>query len=158
MPVFEVEEALITLGRRMQQGGGIQLVRIAGGYQLCTKPRFAEAVARYLKPRSQRMSRSLMETLAIVAYQQPVTLGEIDQVRGVQSDYALRQLLERRLVREVGKKHAPGRPTLYGTTQQFLHQFNMNDLGELPAIDEALHRQPALGPRVQPALPMGEEG
>lgn len=131
----DVESALSALGQRLDQGSGMQLVRIAGGYQLCTRPEFAETVARFLKPQKQRLSRSVMEVLAIVAYKQPVTQAEIDDVRGVQSDYGLKQLLERRLVREVGRKKTPGRPLLYGTTQQFLHQFNMNDLMELPAVN-----------------------
>jgi segregation and condensation protein B len=134
-PEHEVREALEKLGAALQHGSALQLVRIAGGYQLCTQPGYAEAVARFLKPSKQRLSRSLMEVLAIIAYRQPVTMAEIDAVRGVQSDYGLRQLLERRLVREVGRKHTPGRPLLYGTTQQFLHQFNLDDLTQLPKLD-----------------------
>lgn len=133
-PEEEVRGCLERLGAALQQGSALQLVRIAGGYQLCTQPAYADLVARFLKPSKQRLSRSLMEVLAIIAYRQPVTLAEIDTVRGVQSDYGLRQLLDRRLVREVGRKHTPGRPLLYGTTQQFLHQFNLDDLSQLPAI------------------------
>lgn len=88
-----------------------------------------------------------MEVLAIVAYRQPITIAEIDGIRGVQSDYSLRALLERRLVREVGRKHTPGRPVIYGTTQQFLHLFGLNDLSELP---ELTVEPPTLGD--QPAL------
>lgn len=137
-PVFEVEEALEQLGRKLNHDSALQLVRIAGGYQMCTKPEFADAVARFAKPQKARLSRSLMEVLAIVAYQQPVTSAEIESVRGVDSSYALRQLLERRLLTEVGRKKAPGRPHLYGTTQQFLHSFNLEDLHQLPPIDRAL--------------------
>lgn len=134
VPLTSVEDALNVLGAKLAASGGVQLVRIAGGYQLSTKPQHADVVARFLKPQKQRLSRSLMEVLAIIAYEQPVTIAEIDAIRGVQSDYGLRQLLERRLVREVGRKHAPGRPALYGTTAQFLHQFNMQGLGQLPAL------------------------
>lgn len=137
-PAEEVRAALAELGGRLSQSGPLQLVQIAGGYQLCTKPQFAEVVARFAKPQRQRLGRSVMEVLAIVAYRQPVTLAEIEAVRGVQSDYGLRQLLERRLIREVGRKQTPGRPALYGTTQQFLHQFNMNDLKELPELKLSL--------------------
>lgn len=135
IPVYAVEEALDRVGARLAQRGGVQLVRIAGGYQLCTKPIFAEAIARFLQPQKQRLSRSLLETLAIVAYKQPITLAEIDAVRGVQSDYSLRQLVERQLVRDAGRKESPGRPVLYATTKQFLHLFNLNDLSELPELD-----------------------
>jgi segregation and condensation protein B len=142
-PLYAVEEALDELGERLAGAGGIQLVRIAGGYQLSTKPQHAEAVARFIHPQRQRLSRSLMEVLAIVAYEQPVTIAEIDAIRGVQSDYGLRQLLERRLVREVGRRPTPGRPVLYGTTQQFLHQFNMEALAQLPPL--AIQRAPGEG-------------
>lgn len=134
VPLMSVEDALTVLGARLAASGGVQLVRIAGGYQLSTKPVYAEAVARFLKPQKQRLSRSLMEVLAIIAYEQPVTIAEIDAIRGVQSDYGLRQLLERRLIREVGRKHSPGRPALYGTTAQFLQQFNMEGLAQLPEL------------------------
>lgn len=134
----QVEQALDVLASRLERGGALQLVQLAGGYQLCTKPEFAESVAAFLKPQRQRLSRSLMEVLAIVAYKQPITQAEIDAVRGVQSDYGLRSLLERRLVHEVGRKNAPGRPFLYGTTQQFLHQFNINDLSQLPPLGAGL--------------------
>lgn len=133
-PVFEIEAALETLGGKLTQEGPLQLVRIAGGYQICTKPEMAEDVARFLKPQAHKLTRSVMEVLAIVAYKQPVTLPEIDAVRGVQSDYGLEQLIEKRLVAEVGRKNTPGRPLLYGTTQQFLHLFNLDKLDDLPDL------------------------
>jgi len=77
-----------------------------------------------------------MEVLAIVAYRQPITAADIELVRGVQCDYGIHGLLERRLIREVGRKQAPGRPVLYGTTKQFLHQFNMTDLSQLPKLPD----------------------
>ncbi|MER3414281.1 MAG: SMC-Scp complex subunit ScpB [Armatimonadota bacterium] len=132
----EVEFALEELGERLSQGSGLQLVRIAGGYQLCTRPEMAEAVSLYLKPQRRRLTRSALEVLAIVAYRQPVTTQQIEEVRGVQSDYALRTLAERGLIEEVGRKQAPGRPILWGTTQEFLHQFHLNDISELPPLDE----------------------
>lgn len=161
IPVYEVEEGLERLGGRLTHGSGLQLVRIAGGYQLCTKPEFAEIVAKFLQPQKHKLSRSLMEVLAIIAYQQPVTSAEIDAVRGVQSDYGLRQLVEKRLVCEVGRKSAPGRPVLYGTTQQFLHTFNLNSLAELPELGFKRPEVAAIGtdlPPDQPVLPAtGEE-
>jgi segregation and condensation protein B len=133
-PQHEVEQAIEQLGGRLTTDGPVQLVRIAGGYQLCTKPDYAEPVARFLKPQAHKLTRSVMEVLAIVAYKQPITLPEIDAVRGVQSDYGLGQLIEKRLVAEVGRKNSPGRPVLYGTTQQFLHLFNLDKLDDLPDL------------------------
>lgn len=130
----QIEQAAEILRERLDKSGPLQLVKLAGGWQLCTRPEYAEAVGAFLKPQRNRLGRSLMEVLAIVAYRQPITLAEIDQTRGVQSDYSVRQLMERRLLQDVGRKKAPGRPLLYGTTQQFLHQFNLNDLSELPAV------------------------
>src|SRR5580700_4868364 len=140
----QVEQALEVLGDHLASQGPLHLVKLAGGYQLATKPEYGQAIANFLKPQRQRLSRSLMEVLAIVAYKQPLTMAEIDQIRGVQSDYSVKSLLERRLVQEVGRRHAPGRPLLYGTSQQFLHQFKLNDLSQLPALEMAEPEQPML--------------
>ena len=137
-PPYAVEEALEKLGAKLHHESSLQIVRIAGGYQICTKPEFAQVVAKFAKPQTAKLSRSLLEVLAIVAYQQPITNAEIESVRGVDSGYALRQLLDRRLILEVGRKKAPGRPVLYGTSQQFLHVFNLEDISVLPPIDLAL--------------------
>ncbi len=131
---IEVEASLSELGSRMAASGPLQLVRIAGGYQVCTKPECADAITRFLKPQRQRLTRSALEVLAIVAYRQPITTGEIEKIRGVQSDYALRSLVEKDLIYEVDRMATPGRPILYGTTDQFLHIFSLNDLDELPPI------------------------
>ncbi len=134
----QVRDAIRTPGGRLETTGSLELIHIAGGIQLCTKAAYASLIARFVKPQQNRLSRSVMEVLAIVAYRQPITLAEIEAVRGVQSDYGMRQLVERRLVKEVGKKQTPGRPTLYGTTQQFLHQFNLKDLESLPTLNLSL--------------------
>jgi segregation and condensation protein B len=136
-PLYEVEEALEKLGGRYFHNTALQLVRIAGGYQLCTKPEYAAAVTRFLQPKKQKLSRSLLEVLAVVAYQQPVTVAEIDTIRGVSSDYAVKQLVEKRFIAEVGRKPTAGRPILYGTTPQFLHSFHMNSVSELPQLSAA---------------------
>jgi segregation and condensation protein B len=130
----QAEQALEILQERLENQGALQVIRIAGGYQLCTKPHHADRIADFLKPQRQKLSRSLLEVLAIVAYRQPITMAEIEAIRGVQSDYSVRALLERRLVHEVGRRRAPGRPLLYGTTQQFLHQFKLNSLEDLPPL------------------------
>lgn len=130
----QVEQGLEILEAHLEERGAIQLTKIANGYQLSTKPEFAVQVANFLKPQRQKLSRSLMEVLAVIAYNQPVTIADIETTRGVQSDYSVRSLVERRLIEEVGRKAAPGRPVLFGTTEQFLHQFNLPDLASLPPL------------------------
>jgi segregation and condensation protein B len=131
----QVEQAVEILEERLRQQGPLQIVKIANGYQLATKAEFHDMIARFLKPQRQKMTRSLLEILAIVAYRQPITSAEIDGIRGVQSDYGIRALLERRLIQETGRKQAMGRPILYGTTQQFLHTFNLDDISGLPQLE-----------------------
>lgn len=133
----QIEAALEVLQQRLSERSALQVIQIAGGYQLSTRADFAHLIGAFLKPSRQRLSRSLMEVLAIVAYRQPITAAEIEVIRGVSSDYAIRALADRRLIHEMGRMQAPGRPTLYGTTKQFLHQFRLNDLSELPALDSA---------------------
>ena len=135
VPIGDVDEALDDLMKQCQESRGIQLMKIAGGFQLCTKPELALIIAQFTKPRKNKLTRSQLEVLAVVAYQQPVTMAEIDAVRGVQSDHSLRALLDRRLVHELGRKPTPGRPLLYGTSDHFMHQFALADLGELPPIN-----------------------
>lgn len=141
----QVEQGLEILSRRLEDSGSLKLVKLAGGYQLATKAEFADIVANYLKPQKQRLSRSVMEVLAIVAYKQPVTTGDIELIRGVQSDYGVRVLQDRNLICEVGRRQTPGRPMLFGTTQQFLHQFNLDSLTQLPHLSVELPAElPAL--------------
>ena len=137
LTVGQVEQAIEVLTKRMKSKGPLHVVQLAGGYQLATKPEYGQVISNFLKPARQRLSRSLMEVLAIVAYKQPLTIAEIDAIRGVQSDYSIKALLERRLLQEVGRKQTPGRPVLYGTSQQFLHQFKLNDLSQLPDLEVA---------------------
>lgn len=131
----QVEQALEILGKSLHKKGPLQLVKLAGGYQISTKPEYAMVVSQFLQPQRSRLGRSLMEVLAIVAYKQPMTVAEIEEIRGVQCDHSVRSLVERRLVEEVGRRQTPGRPILYGTSAQFLHQFGLNDLSELPPLD-----------------------
>lgn len=140
----QVSQAIELLKERLEKDGVLQLVELAGGYQLSTRPEYAPVLARFLRPQKSRLSRSLMEVLAIIAYRQPATVTDIEQVRGVQSDYAVRALMERRLIEERGRKQTPGRPVLYGTSAEFLHQFKMKDLAELPPLETEI---PALEPR-----------
>jgi len=132
LPENAVREGLQRLQMRLETGHGLQVVQIAGGYQLSTRPEYAPFIARLLNPPLRRLSRSALEVLAVVAYEQPVTLAQMDALRGVDSSYSVRQLVERGFIEEVGRKPTPGRPVLYGTTAQFLHYFGLNDLNELP--------------------------
>ncbi len=122
----------ITLTER---NSGLQLLRIAGGWQLSTRPEHAETIARMMARGSNKLSRAAMETLAIVAYRQPITVPEIEAVRGVSAGGVLKTLLERRLVQEVGRKETLGRPILYATTPDFLHYFGIADLSQLPMLE-----------------------
>ena len=131
-----INDALINLEIRLQQSSGLQLVRVAGGYQVCTKPEYADYCTKLLQPAQKKLSKAGLETLAIIAYRQPCTVPEIEAVRGVSVGGVVKTLTERGLVREAGKKHAPGKPTLYATTEEFLQYFGLNDLSELPDIDE----------------------
>jgi len=111
-------------------------VQVAEGWQLRTKPEHGEMVRQFLQARPARMSRAAMETMAIVAYRQPVTRAEIEDIRGVDTGAVLRGLLERRLVRILGKRDEPGRPILYGTAPAFLEVFGLRSLKELPTLRE----------------------
>jgi segregation and condensation protein B len=116
---------------------GLQLVEVAGGFQITTRPEYNDWVRELLDPRTPtRLSIQALETLAVIAYKQPVTLPEIIALRGVKSGGVVKTLLEKRLIRITGRKEVVGRPMLYGTTQQFLLHFGLKDLGELPRIEE----------------------
>ncbi|MCX7993001.1 MAG: SMC-Scp complex subunit ScpB [Fimbriimonadales bacterium] len=127
-----VEAALHQLQKELGERGAIQLVQLAGGYQLATKSEFAFYIARLLNPSQKRLSKAALETLAIIAYEQPITQAQIDALRGVDSSHTVRQLLARGLIQELGRKDAPGKPTLYGVSPLFLHYFGLNTLEELP--------------------------
>lgn len=115
---------------------GIQFVKASGGYQMRTNPKHAEIVQKLVEERPQRLSKSALEVLAIVAYKQPLTRADIDHVRGTDSGHLLKSLLEKNLVRTEGHKESPGRPLLYGTTPYFLEIFSLSSLDDLPAIEE----------------------
>lgn len=118
-------------------GRGLQIVEVAGGYQIATRSECAPWIKALEKIKSAtRLSRSGLETLAIVAYKQPVTRGEVEAIRGVDSAGVLKTLLERRILKIVGRREGLGRPMLYGTTREFLHYFGLKDLSELPALKE----------------------
>ena len=117
------------------EGRGLQVVEVAGGFQVATRPDCAPWIKRLEKAKAgAKLSRSAMETLAIIAYKQPLVRAEMEQIRGVDTAGVLKTLLDRRLIRIVGRKDIPGRPIMYGTTKQFLQAFGLRDLASLPAL------------------------
>ena len=115
---------------------GLRLLRFGAHVQLATRPDYAPYVEKLLQPvQKQSLSQAVMETLAVIAYRQPVTKAEIEQVRGVKCDYSVQSLMTKGLIAEVGRKEALGRPILYGTTDDFLRHFCISSLSELPEID-----------------------
>ena len=139
------------------RGGGIQLVEVAGGWQFRTRPDFQQYVVRHVKTKASRFSQSSLETLAIVAYRQPITRAEVEHLRGVDCGGVLKSLLEKRLVRILGKKDIPGRPLIYGTSKEFLEVFGLKDLKSLPTLKEiqALDTVPPY--ERQEELPLGQK-
>jgi segregation and condensation protein B len=120
-----------------RDGRGLQLVEVAGGFQITTRPEYNDWVRELLDPRAPtRLSVQALETLAVIAYKQPVTLPEIIDLRGVKSGGVIKTLLEKRLIRITGRKEVVGRPMLYGTTREFLLHFGLKDVGDLPRIEE----------------------
>lgn len=114
---------------------GLQIIEINGSYQFCTKPKYYEYIEKFLKPKAKTgLSQASLETLSIVAYKQPITKAKIDALRGVKSDGCLARLMERDLIKEIGRLEAPGRPILYGTADNFLRLFGLRTLDDLPHI------------------------
>ncbi len=136
VPVEEIEGLVAELARRMEESA-LQVVRLAGGYQLATRPRYAGYVQRLREPEPERLSPQALETLAIIAYLQPITRPEIDDIRGVNSTGCVNSLLEKGLVEISGRRDAPGRPFLLVTTSHFLSTFGLNDLEQLPELSPA---------------------
>lgn len=133
----ELVEELIA--RYEAESRGLSIMEVGGGYRMVTRPELAPWLVRLARARTRvRLSRPALETLAIIAYKQPVSRPEVDAVRGVSSDAVLDNLLERRLVRIAGRKEAPGRPFLYETTREFLVAFGLRDLNDLPRIEGEL--------------------
>lgn len=151
----ELKQALQSLREDFdREGRGLQMVELAGGYQIVTRAEHAPWIKRLAKAKaSPKLSRSAMESLAIVAYKQPIVRGDIEQIRGVEVSTVLRTLLERKLIRMVGRKDVPGRPIMYGTTKLFLQQFGLGDLSQLPPLREFKE----LGEAEQAMLPV-EDG
>jgi segregation and condensation protein B len=133
-----VEAALAELAKEFNgRKGGLQLREVAGGWQFATRPEYHEHVRAYLKSRpSAKLSIASLETLAVIAYKQPVTVPEILEIRGVQSPSSIKTLLDKKLIVAKGRKETVGRPMMYGTSKDFLIQFGLKDLGELPSMED----------------------
>ena len=118
------------------RNSGLRIEEVAGGFQFRTNPEFAPWLRRFFKAGAQKMSRAAMEALSVVAYKQPVTRGELESVRGVDSGAVLATLMDKRLIKITGRKETPGRPVVYGTTKEFLETFDLKDLSCLPSLKD----------------------
>ena len=158
IPRKEITDAIGDLREEYERTGrGLRLVEVANGYQLRTPKEHAEFVRRLTAVKPARMSRANLETLAIIAYRQPVTRAEMEEIRGVNVDGVVSTLLERRLIRIVARKDVPGKPFLYGTTREFLEAFNLKDLASLPTLQE-MEEMTGMLPGLDVPGPEGEEG
>jgi len=136
-PKEDIQAALAELRQDYERPGGLELVEVAGGYQIVTRPDLHEWVRRLFHERTtQRLTVQALETLAVIAYRQPITALEITEIRGVNTSGVINTLLERHLVKIVGRKKVVGRPFLYATTREFLIRFGLNELSDLPKVED----------------------
>jgi segregation and condensation protein B len=136
-PKEAVQEAIAALKKDYEREGGLQLVEVAGGYRIVTRPELHEWVRKLFHEQTkQKLSVAALETLAVIAYKQPITAPEIAEIRGVNTAGVLGTLIERRLVKIVGRKPVVGRPFMYATTRQFLDRFGLKDLSDLPKVED----------------------
>lgn len=145
LPEAEIKKHMEELmAEYKERNAGLLIVEIANGYQMVTNPEYAVWVRKFKsKYLSSRLSMPALETLAIIAYKQPIIRAEIEQIRGVNSDSAIRTLHEKRLIKIMGRKEVPGRPFLYGTTREFLQYFGLKDLTELPTVKDLIREEAA---------------
>jgi len=156
-PREDVEAAIAALKADYERPGGLQMVEVAGGYQIVTRPELNEWVRRLFHERTtSKLSVAALETLAVIAYKQPVTAPEIAEIRGVNTAGVLSTLIERHLIKVVGRKAVVGRPFMYATTREFLDRFGLNDISDLPKIEdmaEVLGFEPPSGLATAPESP-----
>jgi segregation and condensation protein B len=161
LPEFERDDVRAALAgladSHESRGGGVQLVEVAGGWQFRTRPDFQQYVLRHVKTKASKFSPSSLETLAIVAYRQPLTRAEVEHLRGVDCGGVLKSLLEKRLIKILGKKDIPGRPLIYGTSREFLEVFGLKDLKSLPTLREIQALEDVPQYERQEELPLGQE-
>ncbi|NLK21732.1 MAG: SMC-Scp complex subunit ScpB [Epulopiscium sp.] len=133
----QIVEALME--RYKKEERGIQIIEINNAFQMCTSPKLFQIIQSfYQTPKKFNMTQAVLETLSIVAYKQPVTKAHIEEIRGVNSDYVINKLIEYNLICEIGRMDAPGKPILFGTTQDFLRHFGFKSIEELPQLQEEL--------------------
>lgn len=143
----EISKAVDTLKTRYSDESGIKLIKFNGKLQFASNPDYAGFVETVLNPiKEKELSRACLETAAVVAYKQPITKLDIEEIRGVSSDYALQMLIKHNLVQMVGRKDAIGKPLLYGTTEQFLKRFKLESIDKLPDYGELLERLSVIEP------------
>ena len=153
----QIRGALAELEADCRSGErGVLLVQVAGGYQLRSRPEHADFIRRLKREKPVRYSPSFLETLAIIAYRQPVTRAEVEYLRGVDSGGVLKNLLDKRLIRILGKKDIPGKPLIYGTTREFMEVFGLKDLASLPTLKEIQELAEAGVDREQAELPLAQ--
>jgi len=159
VPRLHAEAALGTLAEDLEVSErGLRVQRLDDAWQLVTAPEVGARLAAYASREEARLSPAALEALAIVAYRQPVTRGEVERVRGVDSDYVLRSLLHRRLISEVGRRDTPGRPILYGTTFTFMERFGLTSLDDLPPLQADAAQAAAATTRVEEPAPSVDAG
>lgn len=145
--ISDVLEGIEEINERLATAEfAFQIYAIGGGYQFLTKPDYQDAVGLFLKQKSKRrLSTSSLETLAIIAYKQPISKSGIEQIRGVSCDYAIHKLLEKELIQIKGKGNTIGRPIIYGTTQKFMDYFGINHLKDLPQLKDFVSEENVIG-------------
>ncbi|HEX8960030.1 MAG TPA: SMC-Scp complex subunit ScpB [Geobacteraceae bacterium] len=137
-----------------EAGRGISLVEVAGGYQLRSNPENADYIRRLIRGKTFKFSRSALETLAVIAYRQPITRAEVEYLRGVDTGGVVKTLLEKKMIRIIGKKDIPGKPLIYGTTRDFLEAFGLKDLASLPTLKDIHELAGAFADAEQSELPL----
>ncbi len=145
IPESEIKKLMDELVMQYRErNGGVFIAEVANGYQMVTNPGYSEWVIKFRSTQlSSRLSMPALETLSIIAYKQPLIKAEIEDLRGVNSDSAIKTLIEKRLIKVIGRKEAPGRPFLYGTTKEFLQYFGLKDLTELPTLKDLVREDAA---------------
>jgi segregation and condensation protein B len=157
-PREDVVAALDGLKAEYERPSGLHLTEVAGGYQITTRPEFHEWVRRLFHERTtQKLSVQSLETLSVIAYKQPITAAEIGEIRGVNTSGVLSTLMDRHLIKIVGRKNVIGRPFLYGTTREFLIRFGLNDLNDLPKIEDMAQQLGFEPPPILMERPVPEE-
>jgi segregation and condensation protein B len=154
----QILQIILTLKKEYElKNGGFLIHEVAGGFQFRTRPEYKEWIRRLLQPKLPKLSKPAMETLAIIAYRQPILRSEMEHIRGVNSGNSIRILLERKLIRVLGRREVPGRPLVYATTQKFLETFDLNNLKDLPSLKEIDELENKSGKPRQQEIVFGDE-